>query len=983
MLNLKNKINVFHLLFLIIIINFCSFFLIYLTIYKNSIQSEIITNESRKINYVRSILSEFETIISYLNAPGNDIFESNNVVFEKKIFNDYQMQFDQKLIILKETILKSFNTSQNKEIIKKIENLNKFYNILSSTTLDVFSDFKKNNFSKAAKKMAIMDRNYALLRSSLSEIRDEIRSIDDSYDHEQFLLVHEQHKNIIFILLVNIFFNVALFIVGIVASKKSKKDNNLLAFYKKALDVSASVAITNKHGNIVYANEKFSELSGYEKDELIGKNHRILNSKYHPKEFFTNLWETINSGNVWHGEIRNKRKDNKIYWVNSTIIPMLNEDGEIEKFVAIRFDISKRKEAEALKDEKQKELDQFFSLSRDFLCISYINGKFKKVSNSYAQVFGYSTEEVLLSSFLDLVHPDDLLVTKEESEKLLQGNSIVSFVIRCRTKLGNYIHVSWTATPADGIFYAIGRDITEAIEINKKLEEATKSKANFLATMSHEIRTPLNGILGMSTLLEEEKLSIEGRRNLNIMKNSGDSLLSLINDILDFSKIEANKLILEEVPFCLQDTINELISLLYFKAKEKNIIVHIEIDSNLPKYILADITRFRQVFTNLYGNAIKFTKEGSITIKVTGKELSKEKYLFQIDVQDTGIGIPIHVIGNLFKSFSQVDASTTRKYGGTGLGLAICKGICEAMGGKIWVESEINKGSTFSFTFCATIIDKQSIYNLESKNSYDTSFAQKYPLKILVADDHSTNQILARKYLEKLGYSPDIVASGIEVINAVNLKSYDVIFMDGHMPEMDGFEATKKIHSLFGKEKSPWIIALTASATTDDRQKCFDYGMNDFVSKPFTINSLVNALLKYCEKNKLQVTKELSVEVEKVKNNADTINRGAILKHFDGDEDILELIIQNFLKTLPDSIKKIENAILLKDAKGLQISAHTLKGNISNFFMKELYSLLFDLETYGKNDQFIFANEKFDEVKSHLNILQLNLESLLLERKNL
>ncbi|OQW53035.1 MAG: hypothetical protein A4S09_08010 [Proteobacteria bacterium SG_bin7] len=655
-------------------------------------------------------------------------------------------------------------------------------------------------------------------------------------------------------------------------------------------------------------------------------------------------------------------------YVQTLIILVMNFVLSAALFLVGVFAFKKSRNDERVLEAKQRELDQFFDLSQDLLSIAHVDGQFKKISKSWAQIMGFSTEEILSENFFSLVHPEDIQSTKLQAERLSKGESVTSFVCRCRTKSGEYIHVAWTATPsAEGLIYSIGRDITEMIAINEKLQVAAKAKASFLANMSHEIRTPLNGILGMSTLLSEEKLSPNGRRNLEIMKNSGEVLLTLINDILDFSKIEAGKLTLERVAFCLEDMVNELVSLLYFKAKEKGLRVHIDIERTVPKYLNADITRLRQVITNLFGNAIKFTQQGSVTIRASVKENMGEKHLIRLDVKDTGLGMTAESQGALFKSFSQVDASTTRKFGGTGLGLAICKGICEAMGGKIWVESKMGEGSTFSFTFIAEPATESSIKSNFS-STFDPEMGKRHPLKILVADDHSTNQLLAKTYLEKLGYELDIVGNGLEVLKSLELKHYDVIFMDGHMPEMDGYETSRRIQGRYSKEKLPWIIAFTASSTQEDQKRCYECGMNDFVSKPFSISSLAEALRKVRKSSVENRTPEI-------------FNLTAIKKHFNHDEETMKKVINSFISSLPESLGKIEQAIKTKKSHDLQVSAHTLKGNAANFFNHEVQELLLELENMGRLGDFTGADEKFLKAQEFLETLSTNLNLLLGERK--
>lgn len=964
----KLKHYIFEIFFAIITINALSTLTIFFISHSGAEKLERVTTDGYVIKKGLTALLRLESAMEDLNGPGNDIFESKNIELEETRLKNYMENFKNESSGFRDLLdtypeLKIWN-----RINQKFSAIKNYGEVVYTGSLAIFKNFSKNNLAEASKNMAQMDRAYGEMRTTLKEIRYEFRNVDDEYGTEQVALAQNQNTKTIIILIINFTLSLALFLVGFFVLRKSQSDEKVLFFYKLALDKTAIVAETDRFGTITFANDKFTAISGYDKSELIGQDHRIVNSDFHSKAFFSELWKTIGAGKVWRGEIRNKKKDGDLYWVDTTIIPTVDKTGSISRFVSIRFDITQRKKFESLLTVQQQELDQFFDLSQDLLGIAYTDGSLKKVSKSWERLLGLSTNEILSTNFFDLVHPRDVPTSQEQANLLSQGHPIASFTCRCRKKNGEYVPISWTATPSkDGMIYAIGRDISEMTKVNEKLQEAARVKSRFLANMSHEIRTPLNGIMGMSTLLSEESLSPNGRRNLGIMRSSGETLLTLINDILDFSKIEAGKLTLENISFCLEDTVNELVSLLGFKAKEKRLNVLVDIDKSLPKYITADVTRLRQVISNLLGNAIKFTQQGSVTISVSLKKAVGEKYLIRFDIKDTGFGITDDDQKTLFKSFSQVDASTTRKFGGTGLGLAICKGICEAMGGEIWVQSKVDEGSTFSFTFIAELAQSSSVQsNLSS--TLDPEMGKRHPLKILVADDHSTNQLLAKTYLEKLGYESDVVGNGLEVLRALELKKYDVIFMDGHMPEMDGYETSRKILSDYGKEKAPWIIALTASSTREDQKKCYDCGMNDFVSKPFTISSLAQALLSV----------RIPEAQEKV---PDVFDADKILKHFAGDEEIMRRFIRSFLSTLPESIKKIETATATNNSRDLYISAHTLKGNASNFFHLELEKLLADLEDMGHSNHFAGAAEKVIKVKEFLETLSSNLNSFLSERK--
>ena len=405
----------------------------------------------------------------------------------------------------------------------------------------------------------------------------------------------------------------------------------------------------------------------------------------------------------------------------------------------------------------------------------------------------------------------------------------------------------------------------------KEMAEASNAaKSAFLANMSHEIRTPMNGVIGMADLLATTKLTEDQRDYVQVIRDSGNALLTIINDILDFSKIESGMLKIERQPLFLEDIIKSVCELLSKQAKDKSLNIQYSINPEIAKELSGDASRIRQVLINLLGNAIKFTLQGHVEISVASRVSSSNcdkscELIFT--VADTGIGIEYEQLNLLFQPFTQADSSISRKYGGTGLGLAISKSLVELMGGTIWVETNGRiggnppddwtfnsesihmRGSKFYFTIMMETVSTRSSQTDINQVVQPTLSPLAQPnlpsanFQVLIAEDNLVNQRILALFLESLGYSPKLANNGLEVLEALDQENYDVIFMDIQMPKVDGITATKKIRQDF--KQQPWIVALTANALPEDRQLCLDAGMNDFITKPIQIEDIVNIFTRY------------------------------------------------------------------------------------------------------------------------------------------
>ncbi len=380
-----------------------------------------------------------------------------------------------------------------------------------------------------------------------------------------------------------------------------------------------------------------------------------------------------------------------------------------------------------------------------------------------------------------------------------------------------------------------------------RADAANQAKSSFLAMMSHEIRTPLNGVLGTADLLLEDELTPAQRISLETIRTSGNSLLSILNDVLDFSRIESGQLALENIPFSPGRCVRETLQLFHGRAQARRLRLHMSIAQDVPDLVSGDAGRVRQVLGNFVSNAIKFTERGEVEIAVSVLPYATPgKLRLQFSVRDTGMGIPHEKQQLLFKAFSQLDVSTQRRFGGTGLGLAICRRLAELMDGEVSAESTVGVGSTFR---CTIVVGEADVRPEETLAAPPSSAGRSVGLRVLVVDDERINQQVVLAMLTKLGHRGEVVSNGVEALEALRGHDYEVVLMDWHMPEMNGMETTRAIRTESNPVHQPWIIALTASAMPEDRDKCLGAGMNDYLTKPLKLDALREAFDRFdaCE----------------------------------------------------------------------------------------------------------------------------------------
>lgn len=754
--------------------------------------------------------------------------------------------------------------------------------------------------------------------------------------------------------------------------------------------IGDGVISTDLNGIIKFMNSAAEQLTGWKAEESIGEHFDkifpLIDSESSetlrsPIEATLKAGTTIGLKN--HSVFITKDGTKNYVSANCSLIKDIN--GAVSGVVIVFRDITRIKNMEEELRAERNNLQLIFESNPVGMLIIDENTVIKKANNAFLNMLNYNISTVIEQKFGEGIRcinsfekgcgngeKCNRCILRKTIRNILKTNTPCNDIEIRQTLLidGNEISLWFkvnfvpVTVVGEKQVIIVMEDITkrkryeeQLIRSNETAEAASKAKSEFLANMSHEIRTPINGIVGMIDLTLITDLNSEQMSNLITAKNCAGSLLNIINDILDFSKIEAGKLSIESVSFDIKALIDDITRVHSVLANNKGLEINYEFSTSIPQYVIGDPNRLQQILNNLMTNGIKFTDSGDITLSVRKNIITNDSIELIFSVADTGIGISPEGMERLFKSFSQVDSSFTKKYGGTGLGLIICKQLVEMMGGKIWVESEKGKGSTFHFTikFKAGSKPAQKLTRIPIVNK------TMRPLTILIVEDDNVNQLVLKRMLIEKGHSVDIVNNGLEAVTCFEKKQYDAIMMDIQMPQMDGIEATKKIREIEGSTRHTTIIALTAYALHGDRERFIELDMDEYISKPVNMDELFR-ILEGVSKENLQSDIEFNGSMRLGEDGELVLVEKAEVK---SREEIILIISK-----LSVCIKELGTFLAANDLDSIEGVANKIKNFANDINAMKLKDAAFKIELAARRSNLLQVTEYSMEIGHKLEIFK-------------
>ncbi len=741
-------------------------------------------------------------------------------------------------------------------------------------------------------------------------------------------------------------------------------------FYEDVLNfIPSDIVVFDVSGRYVYLNpvavrdpDIRSWMIGKTDEEYCikrGKNMAIADRR---KELFQQLLQTKTEVE-WEEEMINKNGEKEI--LLRKMCPVPDEQGIIKMVIGYGLNITERKKVEEQVIRSEKRHRDLFNYSQALICTHGLSGKIISANPAIQHALQYTEAEMIGRSIKEFIPLEQQSLFEINYLDVINKNGRSQGVFSVINKAGKKIYLlyqNYKVEEAGLEPYIIGfsQDITQRILAEQELmhtkrlsEESMQAKKTFLANMSHEIRTPMNGILGVAALMAKTQMDKEQKNYLGIIQDAANNLLAVVNDILDLEKIEAGKMQLEEIPFNITDKIASAISSFRFRAEEKGLALLYNNQLGNQLFVKGDPYRLIQILNNFLSNAVKFTEQGRITL-TTSTKFDKDDWLaVEFVVEDSGIGIADDKIKAIFDPFVQASSNTTRKYGGTGLGLSICKNLIEMQGGELWVESHLNQGTLFRFILP---YKKQAAPLQEETVQPVTNYAMLGKRRILVAEDVELNQFLARHIMQSWGFEVTIADNGRKALDVLQQNDFDLVLMDIQMPEMDGISATQAIRQLPDAKKAGIpVIALTANALKGDSDVYLQAGMNDYLSKPFTEESLFTVI-----RRNLPVTTAPPATAATGEISHQPINPSAGQQLYDlsmvrsvsgGDEAFIRKMVQLFIDTVPPGLADLQEAFSDEQWQRVGKIAHKLKSTIDSMGIASLREDIRHIENSGRHEK--------------------------------
>lgn len=753
--------------------------------------------------------------------------------------------------------------------------------------------------------------------------------------------------------------------------QQSEKLHRLLSENSRDL-----ICLHDIEGNYLYVSKSSQEMLGYEPEEMVGRSPYEM--VLHPDECDFVVEEgqkrSITEKKIVIIQHRKRKKSGEYIWVETSIKPIQKANGEIFQIQSSSRDITERRLSEEALKSSEKKYRELIKYSQAYICTHDMKGHLLTVNPYLIETLGYTEEEMIgqkLSNFFPMQHQKNFVHYLAQFEQTNLINGILCLLNKeGKERFLYYQNYKVEEINSEPYIICIAQDITDRMLAERELkraieaaEESARVKENFLANMSHEIRTPMNGILGMAGLLAKTTLEPVQKDYLKIIHQSADNLLVVINDILDIAKIESGKLQLEAIPFNLYETARSAFQTLYYKAEERELAYEFKSHDLERPILVGDPYRLNQILINLLNNAIKFTEEGTVSLTTRVLEETGTTLTIEFCISDTGIGVPASKHAFIFEGFTQAYSSTTRRYGGTGLGLSICKNLVEMHGGKIWVESEEEKGSIFKFVIT---YDKYEGGELPECQTENIDYSRLGELKVLLAEDNEVNIFLAQSVLENWGFLVDVARNGREAVDKTRLNDYDVILMDIQMPELSGIDATHAIRAFEDKKKASIpIIALTANALKGDAEKYLSGGMSGYISKPFEEEKLflkIEAVLPH-KMQSINAVKTIVLPEKKAEPEHPLFDLSVLYKMSRGNEAFIKRTKELFVETVPLTMADMRQKSMEQDWTGVSAAAHKLKSTIDTMRIEKLKAVVRQIETDAKE------NHQFASIKENIAVM--------------